>query len=569
LKIALVTTPPSVRSGIGDYTRHLLPYLRESLEVELYVAPGREREPWPGETPRSALELDPRRVDRVLYQLGNEIHHAFMAPMVRQLGGVVVLHDWVLFDMALAAHPGLTRGGLKGHALALREGGLGQARVYANNWRDRRRHRLQPEPDPELQSLAGLLLSGWHGVEPQGRWTADRAWLRLPTRNAERLRFSYSSEPGRSLRVLEGRHELVRHECTPQAAGGELEARLRANGDAFVCIETEGIAVSEEQRRNGDTRRLGAFLRSLEWSDGARWHAIDLKLACARPPGSVSLNRDRFRLALNRSVVRCADAFLVHSQHVKRLVLEERGSATAAAVVHHGAEQRWRDEPRRPLRRALGLPDEWTDAFIVASFGGVQAHKRVDKLLAALALARKQRGDLRLVLAGSLSGGEFDPRALAANLGLAGAVHVTGYVEEERAWDWLHACDLAVNLRGPSTGGTSGGVFQALSMGRAVVVTDAAEQSELPDACCPKVPLEGEETQQLARCLVRLAGDADERARLERAAREFVERECHWGRVAREYASFLERAPRARTTRTGLARARASLARYGARSAAD
>jgi len=568
LKIALVTTPPSIRSGIGDYTRHLLPYLRESVEVELYVAPGLEREPWPGETPRSALELDPRRVDRVLYQIGNEIHHAYMAPMVRSLGGVVVLHDWVLFDMAQAAHPGLSRGGLKGHALALREGGLAQARIYADNWRDRRRHRLQAEPDPELASLAGPLLAGWHAPEPLGRWTADRAWLRLPERGARRVRVSFSSEPGRTLRVLEDGHELARHACTPAAAGAELDAELRANGEALVCIETQGIAVSEEQRRHGDVRRLGAFVRSLEWSDGVRWHAIDLKLACAQPPRGVSLNRDRFRLALNRSIVRHADAFLVHSKHVKRLVLEERGSATAVAVVHHGAEARWRDEPREPLRRVLGLPEEWTSSFVVASFGGVQAHKRIDKLLAAVARARQQRGDLRLVLAGSLSGGDFDVRALIASLGLAGAVHVTGYVEEQRAWDWLHACDLAVNLRGPTTGGTSGGVFQALSMGRAVVVTGAAEQSELPDACCPKVPLGGDEVEQLARCFVRLAGDPRERARLEQGARDFVERECHWGRVAREYAAFLEHAPRARTTRTGLARARAQLARYGARSAA-
>ena len=33
MRIALITTPPGVRSGIGDYTRHLLPSLRERAEV--------------------------------------------------------------------------------------------------------------------------------------------------------------------------------------------------------------------------------------------------------------------------------------------------------------------------------------------------------------------------------------------------------------------------------------------------------------------------------------------------------------------------------------------------------
>ena len=37
MKVALVTTSPDVRSGIGDYTRHLLPYLREHLDLEIFV----------------------------------------------------------------------------------------------------------------------------------------------------------------------------------------------------------------------------------------------------------------------------------------------------------------------------------------------------------------------------------------------------------------------------------------------------------------------------------------------------------------------------------------------------
>jgi hypothetical protein len=130
MKLALVTTPPSASSAIGEYTQALVRELSKLCDVELFVERGRDGEPFEGRATRSADTLLPREFDQVLYQLGNEREHAFMLPMLRALGGTVALHDWVLFDLALAAYPELERGGLRGFARALREGGLGQARAY-------------------------------------------------------------------------------------------------------------------------------------------------------------------------------------------------------------------------------------------------------------------------------------------------------------------------------------------------------------------------------------------------------------------------------------------------------
>jgi glycosyltransferase involved in cell wall biosynthesis len=250
-------------------------------------------------------------------------------------------------------------------------------------------------------------------------------------------------------------------------------------------------------------------------------------------------------------VVRFADAFVVHSEYVRDRILEDRNSTTPIGVLHHGAEFRMRDEERRETRRRLELPEEWLDAFVVTSFGGVQAHKRIDKALEALAQARRERDDIRLILAGSLAG-EFDPKAMARHLGLEDAVHFTGFVTEEKAWDWLHAGDVALNLRGPSTGGTSGGLFQAFSVGRPVIASDAAEQRELPDSCVIKIPLGEGEVPTLAKTLVELRDDPERRAELEREVLRFVEEECHWGIVARQYAEYMERFPHARASRRGL-----------------
>ncbi len=547
MKVALITTPPSIRSGIGDYTRHLLPYLREHCEVRVFVEHGHDDPGWRGEEARSIDALEPREFDQILYQLGNERAHAFMPRLLRAIGGTVVQHDWVLFDMALAAWQALSRGGAKGHALALREGGLRQARLYSANWRDRRRQRMQPAPEVDVSTLEGTLLSGWHAPEPHGRWTADHAWLRIPADGVEAIELDLHIDAGRSVSILEDRRVLAQG-----VDPGSFEVRPGRGDRPLLCIATAGIQVTKQQRKNGDVRRMGCFVRKVTWRDARGVHELDLNESTAIPCIPISISRDRFRLALNRSVVRFADAFIVHSRYVAERILGERNSPTPIGLVHHGAERRWREGERHAARAELGLPADWLGSFLVVSFGGVQPHKRVDQMLHALARARREREDLRLVLAGSLHSGEFDPVALAKRLGLADAVRFTGFLPEERAWDWLFAADLALNLRGPTTGGTSGGIFQAFSMGRAVIATDAAEQRELPDACVIKVPLEGDEVPALARELVRLRDDPGRRERLESAVRRFVQDECHWTVVARRYAEHLRAFPRARVSRKKL-----------------
>ncbi|MEW6072018.1 MAG: glycosyltransferase [Planctomycetota bacterium] len=555
MKIALVTTPPTVRSGIADYTRRLLPYLREHADVELFVEHGAGAPEWGDERARSVLDLDPRRHDQIVYQLGNELSHGFMARMVRAIGGTVVLHDWVLFDLAVGGFPALIRGGWKGHALALREGGADELRVYARNWLDRRRQRAAPLVPEGVEAHEGPLLAGWHEPEPRGRWTADAASFRLPGAGIEEVQIEYEAERGRAVRLRQGPAELA------TGSDGRIAARPGNEARPVLVLETAGIRVTREQRRHGDPRRIGCYVTSIRWRDGAGWHALDLGGPVARPIRTVHLTRDRFRLALNRSVVRFADALLVHSRHVKELVLRERNAATAIGVVPHGAERRWSDEDRRERRRAFGLSPAWVESFLVTSFGGVQPHKRIEQALAALALARRTHPDIRMVLAGSLQNDEFDPVAEVRRLSLADAVRCPGFVPEADGWGWLHAGDVALNLRGPSTGGTSGGIFQAFSAGRAVIASDAAEQRELPDSCTVKVPLGAGEVETLARILIDLRNDPARLARLEAGAREFVERECHWSIVARRYAELLESFPRPRIPRGKLVALRVRLLR--------
>jgi glycosyltransferase involved in cell wall biosynthesis len=100
-------------------------------------------------------------------------------------------------------------------------------------------------------------------------------------------------------------------------------------------------------------------------------------------------------------------------------------------------------------------------------------------------------------------------------------------------------------------GETSGSVIRALSLGKALVVSDVGWFSELPDSVALKVPVDEFEVATLAAAL-ELA--AEHRGALGAAARAYVLAEHDLGRVADAYVAALEEAAGGGAVRDALLR---------------
>ncbi len=134
----------------------------------------------------------------------------------------------------------------------------------------------------------------------------------------------------------------------------------------------------------------------------------------------------------------------------------------------------------------------------------------------------------------------FDALAAARALGVDDVVTFAGYVEAEELPAYLAASDVVLSLRWPSARETSASWLRAIAAGRPTVVTDLAQQADLPTldprswtvvhaqpTLAAREPVAVsidilDEAHSLTLALKRLTTDAALRARLGAAAR------AHW-----------------------------------------
>ncbi|HVT18532.1 MAG TPA: glycosyltransferase family 4 protein [Thermoanaerobaculia bacterium] len=282
-----------------------------------------------------------------------------------------------------------------------------------------------------------------------------------------------------------------------------------------------------------------AYVRELRYAYGLSGEAM------ARRCLETGVPLDPWAYPLFERVVDRSRGLIVHNRTTERRVLASRPLARLARVPHHlslrGVSGLAADTAnaadaadRQAARAALGIPPE---AYVVATFGFLTAAKRPGVLLRAFARFRREAPHARLLLVGEVSP-HFDFASLATPDLMAG-VSVTGRLELAGFLSYMAAADLAVNLRHPSAGETSGTLIRLLGMGKPVVVSNTGAFAEVPDGCCAKVDVGDGEEDLLLAYLQRLAADEPLRRQMGDNARRHVATHHSLAASARAYADFL------------------------------
>jgi glycosyltransferase involved in cell wall biosynthesis len=225
-----------------------------------------------------------------------------------------------------------------------------------------------------------------------------------------------------------------------------------------------------------------AYVREMSYAYGRTGEAM------ARRCVATGVPLDPWSYPLFERAVDASRGVIVHNHFTRDRVLASRPLTRIATVPHHLSLEGVPEVSPEEARRALGIEP---GSFAVATFGFLTASKRPEVLLRAFARLRREVPAARLLIVGEVSPHFELDRVLTPEL--RAGVTITGRLEIDRFLLYMRACDVAVNLRHPTAGETSGTVIRLLGLGKPLIVNETGSFAEIPDDACAKVPLDDTE----------------------------------------------------------------------------
>ena len=102
-KLAYISPLPPERSGISDYSAEILPHLSAHYDIEIIVDQDEVTDAWINENCKkrtvSWFNDNANNFDRIVYHFGNSPFHKHMFNLLERFPGIVVLHDFFLYDV--------------------------------------------------------------------------------------------------------------------------------------------------------------------------------------------------------------------------------------------------------------------------------------------------------------------------------------------------------------------------------------------------------------------------------------------------------------------------------------
>lgn len=266
-----------------------------------------------------------------------------------------------------------------------------------------------------------------------------------------------------------------------------------------------------------------AYAREMGYELGAAGYQQAWRIRLGRRSGPEASLRFSQRL-----VDRCL-GLIVHSHSAAGLIQGQAGRPPVAVAPQLVASQE-----AKSLRPELGLPE---DTVIFATTGLVNASKRLDLALDALARLRQELPNVYFLVVGGAHADTNVPR-LIRQRGLQDSVHWTGRVASLAEFGgWTAAADVVLTLRHPTLGEASNAAVRALAAGKPLIVYDDGWYGELPGEVCLQVPPLDQEA--LLAAMATMVRQPERRRAMGRAAAAYAQETLDPARVAGHYVRFL------------------------------
>ncbi|UNC93596.1 glycosyltransferase family 4 protein [Candidatus Contubernalis alkaliaceticus] len=239
---------------------------------------------------------------------------------------------------------------------------------------------------------------------------------------------------------------------------------------------------------------------------------------------------------LNKRILDCSRAVIVHSNFIKKLIHETHKSLPViVAPLPTPDIGLILSAEKKLLRQRYNIGE---NQRVFSSFGFLSKDKRVDKVLAALKQIKKEADNFLYIIVGDRQE-DFPIKEMVKEMGLQKHVKFTGFVNLDTFKDYIRLSDFCINLRYPTQGETSASLIRILGMGKPAIITNVGTFSDFPDTVTLKVSCGQNEVEDIGRALRLLLKDKGKRENMGRAAYEYVKENHHISKTVKSYLQLL------------------------------
>ncbi len=246
---------------------------------------------------------------------------------------------------------------------------------------------------------------------------------------------------------------------------------------------------------------------------------------------------DALRYSVNKYLVDKATAVITHSDMAKQMLRAVCPDKPIVNIPLHTPDLL--EHPKAYLKECREALHIDGNLLVLGSFGYATRAKRIQEIIEALSLYRKQGGmPFHYYIVGKVEDMDVVPEKLARERGIADRVTVTGFTDLASFKQYMGACDICFNLRYPTQGESSASLHRILGMGKPAIVSRIGSFEEYPDDIVYKISHDHNEIQGILKAIETLAKDRQELEKRGRAAIAFAREHCSLKKNARRYAAF-------------------------------
>ncbi|MEY8354091.1 glycosyltransferase [Lachnospiraceae bacterium 54-53] len=252
-------------------------------------------------------------------------------------------------------------------------------------------------------------------------------------------------------------------------------------------------------------------------------------------------------IELNGFITDYAKKIIVHSDYAKERLLTRDISKNIQVIRHYAANTQIDEIDYSRLREKYGFN---TKDIIFGCFGIVHHTKRIEQIEEAFVKLSRQYKNIKLVIIGPLYDDWKDRiHEIIEKNDLQNVLKCTDYVDLETMTEYMQIIDIAVNLRHPYNGETSGTLMRLLGLGKCIIVNNIGSFGEIPDNACIKIPNVTDfenanvEVNAIYEAMETLIKYPEQRENVSKNAREYAKKNLDITLIAKQYYDYLCKEP--------------------------